>query len=378
MSGAFSSRVLVGRENELAELQAAFERAKGGAVGAMLVGGEAGVGKTRLLGELTVGARRDGALVLAGLCADLRDAGMPLLPIAEALAPLGPLPARASADLDDAERGVAAAVAVFAPVLELLREAAASVPVVLAVDDLQWADRSTLDLLTFLLAGLRDERLLVVLTFRSDEVDRRAELREFLAEAGRRPIVRRLELGRLTRVELGAQLAGILGRAPEARFADAVFARSAGNPLFAEELVEAASREGTEQLPATLRDMLLARIMALGPVRPIRRSRRGRGRAPHPSRAARRRGRPRGAAPRRCDPRGGPPSRPRGGRRRARLPPSSSAGGRLRRGATGRARAAARQLRAGARSPPRAGRRHRSHHRGRDRPPLVASGRSPP
>jgi DNA-binding CsgD family transcriptional regulator len=264
MPGAFSSRVFVGRQRELGELRAAYERAAVGAACAMLVGGEAGVGKTRLLAELGSGAQRDGALVLTGVCADLRDAAMPLLAIAEALAALGPLPGRASADLEDAGRGVAPGVAVFAPVLELLREAAADAPVLLAIDDVHWADRSTLDLLTFLLARIRDERLLLVLTFRSDEIDRRAELRAFVAEAGRRPIARRIELERLTRDELDAQLEGILGRAPEPRVADAVFARSAGNPLFAEELIETVAHGGTGELPATLRDVLLARIMALG------------------------------------------------------------------------------------------------------------------
>jgi hypothetical protein len=113
-------------------------------------------------------------------------------------------------------------------------EAAASNPVLLAIDDVHWADRSTLDLLTFLLGRLRDERLMLVLTFRSDELDRRAELRDFLAEAGRRPITRRVELERLTRDELGAQLEGILERAPDARFVEAVFPRPAGNALFAD------------------------------------------------------------------------------------------------------------------------------------------------
>jgi predicted ATPase len=184
---------------------------------------------------------------------------MPLLPIAEALAALGPLPAGASAELEDAWRGRAPGVAVFMPVLELLREAAESAPVLLAVDDVHWADRSTLDLLT----RLRDERLALVLTFRSDELYRRAELRDFVAEAGRRPIVGRIELGRLSRDELGAQLEGILERPPDTRLVEAVFARSAGNPLFAEELVAAAAGDGTEGLPDTLRDMLLARIRAL-------------------------------------------------------------------------------------------------------------------
>jgi DNA-binding CsgD family transcriptional regulator/tetratricopeptide (TPR) repeat protein len=262
-AGRLSSDVLVGRESELAQLRSAYDQAAGGAAAAMLVGGEAGVGKTRLLAELTSYAQDAGALVLLGRCADLRDADMPLLAIAEALGALGPLPARASAELEDAWRGRAPGVSVFTPVLELVREAAAARPVLLAIDDVHWADRSTLDLLTFLLGRLRDERLILVLTFRSDELDRRTDLRDFLAEAGRRPIAGRLELGRLTRVELGAQLEGILERPPEPGLADAVFARSAGNPLFAEELLAAAAHDGAEDLPDTLRDMLLARIRGL-------------------------------------------------------------------------------------------------------------------
>jgi DNA-binding CsgD family transcriptional regulator len=263
MSGRLSSRVIAGRDGELAEVRAAYERAAGGSASAVLIGGEAGVGKTRLLTELTSHAHDAGALVLFGRCADLRDADMPLLPIAEALAALGPLPASASAELEDAWRGRAPGVAVFMPVLESLRGAAATKPVLLAVDDVHWADRSTLDLLTFLLGRLRDERLMLVFTFRSEELDRRADLRGFLAEAGRRPIARRIELERLTRDEIGAQLEGILERAPDPRLVEDVFARSAGNPLFAEELVAATAQEGTDGLPATLRDMLLARIRAL-------------------------------------------------------------------------------------------------------------------
>ena len=263
MSGRLSSGVFVGRENELAELRAAYERAAGGTASTVLVSGEAGVGKTRLIAELASRAADAGALVLAGQCPDLREAAMPLLPIAEALRALGPLPTRASEGLEGAWRGVAPAVAVFAPVLELLREAAGSAPVLLAIDDVQWADRSTLDLLTFLIGRLRDERLLLVLAFRTDEIDRRAELREFFAQAGRDAGTRRSELNRLTRAEMGAQLEGILGRAPEAGLAGAVFARSVGNPLFTEELVAGAADAAGGGLPATLRDMLLARIRAL-------------------------------------------------------------------------------------------------------------------
>jgi DNA-binding CsgD family transcriptional regulator len=267
MPARLASRVFVGRAAELAELEAAYARAEGGSAAGALVGGEAGVGKTRLLSELTSRSRDAGAQVLAGACIDLHDAAMPLLPIADALAPLGPLPAGAPADLADVGRGVAPGVAVFAPVLELLREACASSPVVLAVDDIHWADRSTLDLLAFLVARLGDERLLLVVTFRSDEVERREPLRRFLGDAGRRPAMMRLELGRLTRAEVGSQLEGILARAPDPALAEAVFARSAGNPLFAEELVSAAAgRDDAGGMPETLRDILLARIGALDAV----------------------------------------------------------------------------------------------------------------
>ena len=128
------------------------------------------------------------------------------------------------------------------PVLELLRELALAAPVVLALEDVHWADRSTLDLLTFLVGRLREERLLVVVTYRSDEIDRRQALRGFVAEAARRPRVQRLELARLTPAEALAQLQGILESSPARPFAEAIFARSEGNPLFTEELVSAAAR----------------------------------------------------------------------------------------------------------------------------------------
>src|SRR6266540_3534047 len=100
MPGRLSSRVFVGRANEVAELQAAYQRAAGGAAAAVLVGGEAGVGKTRLLGELTSWAHGAGARVLVGQCADLRDAAIPLLPIADALGTLAEQPGAAVGALD--------------------------------------------------------------------------------------------------------------------------------------------------------------------------------------------------------------------------------------------------------------------------------------
>jgi DNA-binding CsgD family transcriptional regulator len=271
MPGRLSSRVFVGRSTEVAELRAAYERAAGGAAGAVLVGGEAGVGKTRLLGELMLWARDTGARVLLGQCADLRDAAIPLLPIADALGALAgdddrrrsPSAMEPPPELIAVGRGNAPGAGAFMPVLDLLRELSLAAPVVLALEDVHWADRSTLDLLTFLVGRLRDERLLVVVTYRSDEIDRRPALRGFVAEAARRPRVERLELGRLTPAEALAQLEGILEASPERPFAEAIFARSEGNPLFIEELVSAGARDGAERLPDSLRDMLLARIHGL-------------------------------------------------------------------------------------------------------------------
>ena len=160
-------------------------------------------------------------------------------------------------------RGTAMGAGAFMPVLEVLRGLSETAPVLLALEDVHWADRSTLDLLTFLVGRLREERLLLAVTYRSDEIDRRDALRGFLAEAARRPRVERLQLARLTPAEALAQLEGILESAPARGLAEAIFARSEGNPLFAEELVSAAEHDGAERLPETLRDMLLARIGGL-------------------------------------------------------------------------------------------------------------------
>jgi tetratricopeptide (TPR) repeat protein len=270
MPGRLSSRVIAGRAAELAELDAALERCANGAAGVVLVGGEAGVGKTRLVNELTSRARATGVRVLTGQCAGLREAAIPLLPIADAL---GTVPdAEAPAELARLRRGFERrALAVpetvapargFAEILGLLRRLTESAPVLVAVEDVHWADRSTLELLSFVIARLGDERLLVLVTYRSDELDSGGALREFVAEATRRSLVQRLELSRLNRADVAVQLEGILGAPPERRLADAVFARSDGNPLFTEELA-AAANDDADALPATLRDMLLARIEAL-------------------------------------------------------------------------------------------------------------------
>jgi predicted ATPase len=133
-------------------------------------------------------------------------------------------------------------------------------PVLLVVEDLHWADRSTRDLLGFLVRNLRGG-IALVLTYRTDELHRRHPLRPFLAELERGRRVERIELAPLTRRELADLIAGILGRRPSSRLVADILDRSQGNPFFAEELL-AAHLDGVELSPA-LRELLLTRIGAL-------------------------------------------------------------------------------------------------------------------
>jgi hypothetical protein len=157
--------------------------------------------------------------------------------------------------------GQAAQARLFELLLGLLGRLGDQAPLVLVVEDLQWADRSTRDLLAFLVRNLRRERLLVVVTYRDDEPGHQG-LGPYLAELDRADRVGRVELARLDRAQTTAQLVGILGAAPAPELAEAVFARSEGNPFFTEELL-GSIRAGSNELPATVWDLLRGRILAL-------------------------------------------------------------------------------------------------------------------
>jgi predicted ATPase len=281
MGGRVASPTFVGRVEELQVLEAARKRAADAEPAVVLVGGEAGVGKTRLVAELIGGCATDGTRVLAGGCVPVGDGALPYAPIVEALrtlaaevgvdevrALIGPswpelarlLPALGAPDRVG-QPDQAAQVRLFELVLGLLGRLGEQVPLVLVVEDLHWADRSTRDLLAFLVSNIRRERVLLVITYRSDETGR-ARLGPFLAELDRAGPVDRIELPRFQRREVAAQLTGILREAPADDLVDATFARSEGNPFFTEELLEAV-RAGSRELPTTLRDLLLGRIEGL-------------------------------------------------------------------------------------------------------------------
>ena len=132
------------------------------------------------------------------------------------------------------------------------------------VEDLQWSDPSTRDLLAFLARSLRRTRMLLVVTARTEELHRYPPVLPFLAELERESNVRRIELAPFDRADLATLLEATLGRRPEAELLDSIAARSGGNPFFAEQLL-AASLEGrdTAALSPRLRDVLLARVASL-------------------------------------------------------------------------------------------------------------------
>ncbi|MFI6175175.1 AAA family ATPase [Nonomuraea sp. NPDC051191] len=272
------SPLFVGRARELNALGDALARARAGASSTVLVGGEAGVGKTRLVNEFT--DRAGEARVLVGGCLELGTEGLPFAPFTAvlrglvrelgrdgvaALVPGGTtrglarlLPEFGEPDKDGAE----ARARLFEQVLGLLERLAEERPVLLVVEDAHWADRSTRDLLSFLVRYQRTAaRLMIVVTYRTDELHRTHPLRPMLAELGRIEWVSRVELRRLTRREAVAQAASILRREPSPAAMDLIYARSEGNPLFVEALLSEA--DGGDMLPESLRDLLLASVERL-------------------------------------------------------------------------------------------------------------------
>ncbi|MEP6639026.1 MAG: AAA family ATPase [Chloroflexota bacterium] len=291
MARRLSSPVFVGRSNELTMLRSSADAVARGEPTLVVVGGEAGVGKSRLIAEVADGLRDDGWLVLVGGSVALGDDSLPFGPIVEALRALvrdvdadriaeaaGPglpelarlvpeLSAVAGAMPEPSGEAEWLQIRIFEGVLRLLGRLSETTPVLLVIEDLHWADRSTRDLIAFLSRNGRDERLLMVGTFRTDELHRRHPLTRWLAEAERQPRVERIDLGRFERdevVELLERLSGIAGEPLAGTVLESIASRSDGNAFFAEELVAAVdeSRHRRGRLPETLRGVLLVRLEA--------------------------------------------------------------------------------------------------------------------
>src|SRR5262245_22802285 len=252
MAGTLSSSHLVGRATELAALEEALRRASEGEPAVVLIGGDAGLGKTRLLTEFGEIARANGARVLTGACLDLGGEGLPLGPFLEALRELGlELPPRElrellgdvgpelvavapgfarylGADDESADPALAAAAAagtaalgtpadqnrLFELTLALIDRLAADRPLVLVLEDLHWSDPASSDLLVFIVRTMRRGRLLIVCTFRSGDLEHGDALLVRLAELTRSPNVTRIELRPLGRDDQRELLTQIMGGTP--------------------------------------------------------------------------------------------------------------------------------------------------------------------
>ena len=253
---------LVGRGEHLAALRAAWERAQAGAAVVVVLAGEAGSGKTRLLAELAGELRAAGATVLAGRCTD--DGVVPFAPFTEALRPYvaadpGTLPEWVTAELarllpelgpgpgPPGGDAMGARHRLFEAVAASVGHAARSRPVLLVVEDLHWADEPTLQLLGHVVRSVGWAPLLVVGSLREERGGLLGDLRP------ERP-PERFVLRGLSEGEAGELAAGWLGSAPPPDLAAAVHRRSGGNPLFVEEL----ARHLAESYPGRPADALVA------------------------------------------------------------------------------------------------------------------------
>jgi DNA-binding CsgD family transcriptional regulator len=249
-----SAMDFVGRAQELEQLERALRRAQSGDGSALLVSGDAGIGKTRLAAELMARARAAGAHVLFGQGIDLIGAELPYLPLVEALRPVGVPPQLLGAADEEADRAVSR-LRLFEELLERLTALSRSAPLLLVLDDLHWADDSSLDAAAFLAHNLADRRIVLLATAR-DEPAHSQRLQRFARPA---TVV---ELGPLADSDVEAVLAGAAtGRARHELAA--IAERSAGNPFFAEQLLAAAGAH--PGVPRSLRDLLLQRVADLDP-----------------------------------------------------------------------------------------------------------------
>ena len=276
-----ASQTLIGRDEELDELEQLLTAAT--ARSHVLLAGDAGVGKTRLLQELCARTRSAGEQAYVGHCLDLGESALPYLPFSELLDRIaGDLPEiveEVGRDYPDLSRlqsvrrllgaqghagGDVDRMQLFAGVHALLETLAARAPLLVVIEDVHWADQSTRELLTFLLTRPLTGPVSIVASYRTDDLHRRHPLRGVIAELLRLPMVALVELGPLP----AAALAEILSNAANAPFPlsaatlNSLVERAEGNAYYAEELLTASScadgADGT--LPTGLAELLLSRV----------------------------------------------------------------------------------------------------------------------
>jgi DNA-binding CsgD family transcriptional regulator/tetratricopeptide (TPR) repeat protein len=275
---ATAASPLIGRERDsrrLADLVGLGGRPGGN----VLLGGDAGVGKSRLIAELSVTVQKEGWRVLIGHCLDFGDSALPYLPFSEAFGHLADedgattrslveaspaiarlLPAhRRLADAGQPTEATTGRDALFHAVHGALAQLGRQMPLLLVVEDVHWADQSTRELLTFLFTRSFGAPVAVVTSYRADDLHRRHPLRATLAEWGRLASVSRLDLGPLNEMDTRLLVRALHPDPLPEHEVQHIVEQAEGNPFFIEELL-AAAEAGGGPLPTELADLLLVRL----------------------------------------------------------------------------------------------------------------------
>lgn len=280
-SGSILCPRFIGREKELATVAERYQEAAAGAGAVVLIGGDAGIGKSRFLSTIRNVVEDQGGRFALALC--LQHAQSPLGPLADALADLNAaqpgilaehgLRARLARLLPELAEATAEPAATenrraqYAAIVDALRRFTQSQPLVLAVEDIHWADLATLEFLQYFAGRTETLRLLVLMTYRSDELHRRHPLTLALPKMERAGRTTAVALRALSRAEMQSFVAAALEGHPGrigSRLRDVV-KLAEGNPLFAEELLAHATRngdgdgDGERSVPLSIRALILER-----------------------------------------------------------------------------------------------------------------------
>ena len=258
----------VGRESEREDLLRSASAAISGRGGFVLVGGEAGVGKSRLVEEVAAEARRLGMLTLSGRCYEMSGAP-PYIPFAEMIEAAGRVtsPESLRAALGDSAPEVAKLIPelrrmlpdiqsppelppeqerwyAFNGVRDFLARAGRVQPLLLIVEDLHWADESSILLLTHVAQQLSQMPLLILATYRDVEVGPGSPLFRAMGELTRQRLARNLAIKRLPETSVAAMLRTLGGNEPPKALLEVIFAETEGNPFFVEEVLKHLAEEG--------------------------------------------------------------------------------------------------------------------------------------
>ncbi len=280
-----SSPTLVGRREELASIRSVVADIGEGRPQVIVIGGESGAGKTRLVDEATAGLG-PGVRVLRGHCL-VYGAGLPYLPFAEIirelvhelepgklktlLGPAGAELAQLVPEIGEVASPSAASLRggselqrlrLFEALLRVVERVADDRPTVFVFEDLQWIDPASLQLLAFLSQSMRQGNIVLIVTVRTEALADPGPVLPFLVELERVSGVLRIELERLDREATRRQITAILGESVDHAVSERIWEQGEGNPLFTEELV-AATMAGTDLASPRLRDLLGARVARL-------------------------------------------------------------------------------------------------------------------